>query len=397
MIVTSTNNRQRRNDGGGFSTTAVLKLILSAAAVGAFMNLWAFQSYYSEDDIHLTHHDVDDDVVRPSDNGWRADEIEIREEWERPTDDGWVEDESAVQEEWEPILENNSPSSVDEEDTDDVNTAADDNATEDDKAKTDKTDDKDTEQLSPFYSSKSCFKARSNTVPEHLYGKLQKPYFNLGFPKMGTSSLHKFFQCGGLDSVHYRCTRLDSCARCMRESVEAGGLPLDYCELPPRKIDMYAQMDDGHYFPQIELLDELVDGYPKATLFLTFRSMEKWYNSLRKWPPRRNGPHMNDKLKQHNITGFPSGVGNNVDEFADWYCNHVDRVRDIAASNPSLTLVEVDIEDSTIAKRMSDMFDIDESCWGHTNVNPIANPDLDLSEVQVSQKYNQIVNKKASD
>ena len=104
---------------------------------------------------------------------------------------------------------------------------------------------------------------------------------------------------------------------------------------------------------------------------------------------------MNDKLRDANITGFPSGVGENVDEFADWYCKHVERVRDIAERN-SIALVEVDIEDSTIAKRMSDMFDIDESCWGHTNANPIANPDLDLSKVQVAQKFVQIAKKEKS-
>eukprot|EP00573_Skeletonema_grethae_P011844 CAMPEP_0201702176 /NCGR_PEP_ID=MMETSP0578-20130828/35407_1 /ASSEMBLY_ACC=CAM_ASM_000663 /TAXON_ID=267565 /ORGANISM="Skeletonema grethea, Strain CCMP 1804" /LENGTH=337 /DNA_ID=CAMNT_0048189657 /DNA_START=213 /DNA_END=1222 /DNA_ORIENTATION=+ len=337
--------------------------------------MWLFYSYYSEEgDIHLTHRDADDDG---DENGWgRADEeISIREEWDHPTEDGWEIEESAISDEWEPILRNKHSTFVNNEAVKDEKTATDDKSNKDEKAK---------EELTPFISTKNCFKARSNTVPDHLYGKLQKPYFNVGFPKTGTSSLHNFFKCGGLDSVHFRCSRIDSCARCMRESVEAGGRPLDLCDLDSRKIDVYAQMDDGMYFPQIELLDELVAGYPNATLFLTFRSMEKWYNSLNKWPPRRNGPHMNDRLKKQNITGFPSGVGENVDEFAEWFCNHVERVRGIVARSPSLTLVEVDIEDSTTAKRMSDMFDIDESCWGHTNANPMSNPGMDLSEVQVA-------------
>jgi hypothetical protein len=346
MIVTRATHRQRRNDL--FSTkAATLKLILAAAAIGTFMNLLLFQRYYSQDDIYLTHYDIDDD------------DAEVQS-----TDDEWNEDGNTIREEWEPIVHvnKNSPPT---------------------------TNDKSSEQRSQF--SSSCLKARNNTVPKHLYGKLQKPYLNLGLPKMGTSSIHNFFECGGLTSVHFRCNRVDSCARCMKHSVEAGGLPLDLCEMPPKEIDVYAQMDDGtQYFPQIELLDELVAGYPKATLFLMFRSTEKWYNSLQKWPPRKNGPHMTDKLRDANITGFPSGVGKTVDEFADWYCKHVERVRDIVARNPSLTLVEVDIEDSTIAKRMSEMFEIDESCWGHSNANPIANPDLNLTEVQVARKFVEI-------
>ncbi len=358
MVVPSTNNRQRRNDVF-FTTAATVKLILSAAAIGTFMNLLLFQRYHSQDDIHLTHYDIDndDEEVQPIDNGWEADG-------------------DTIQEEWVPILDINSPSSVD-----------------DNKTAEQPVHDKTAEQLSQFSSSDSCLKARNNTVPKHLYGKLQKPYLNFGLPKMGTSSIHHFFECGGLASAHFRCNRIHSCARCMKHSVEAGGLPLDLCELRG-EIDVYAQMDDGRYFPQIELLDELVAGYPKATLFLTFRSIEKWYNSLQKWPPRKNGPHMNDKMMKMNITGFPSGVGKNVDEFADWFCKHVERVRDIVARTPSLTLVEVDIEDSTIAKRMSDIFEIDESCWGHSNVNPLANPDVDLSEVQLAPKFVELSNKK---
>lgn len=392
MVVTSANrNRNRRINNDGFSTTTLaLKLFLSAAAIVAVINMWLFYSIYSEEeDIYLTHHDTDDDGDN-NDDGWeRADDFTIREDWDHPSEDGWEAEESAISDEWEPIiLRNKYPTLVNNEAVEDEKTARDSKTNKDEKAK---------QELTPFISTKSCFKARSNTVPDHLYGKLQKPYFNLGFPKTGTSSLHNFFDCGGLDSVHFRCNRIDSCARCMKESVEAGGRPLDLCETGSRKIDVFAQMDNGLYFPQIELLDELVAGYPNATLFLTFRSIEKWYNSLNKWPPRRNGPHMNDKMKKENITGFPSGVGKNVDEFADWFCNHVERVRGIVARSPTLTLVEVDIEDSTIAKRMSDMFDIDESCWGHTNANPMSNPDMDLSEVQVAKKFTEIHNKKSHD
>ena len=350
MRVRSANNVQRRKDP--FSKKAVaLKLAISAAAIVCVINFWLFQSYYTKTDIHVKYNDNDDDTVSLTSGGWGADEATQREEWE-------------------PV------SAFDDADSNDV-------VVEESTAK----DATTKEHLETFQSSESCYKARINTVPHDLYGKLQKPYLNVGFPKMGTNSLHNFFECGGFKSVHYRCSRIDSCARCMRESVEAGGLPLDLCELPPKKIDMYAQMDDGVYFPQIELLQELVTGYPKATLFLTFRPMEKWYNSLKKWPPRPNGPHFNEKLRKANITGFPSGVGKNVDEFSDWYCKHVERVRAIVDQNPSMTLVEVDIEDPTIAKRMSDIFDIDETCWGRSNVNPIANPDLDLSGVQIAKAF----------
>ena len=105
-----------------------------------------------------------------------------------------------------------------------------------------------------------------------------------GFPKMGTSSLHAYFKCGGLKSTHYYYCNDDNtipnkdrlCVSCIKESVKAGLPPLTQCD----NADMYAQLDDGVYFPQIELLEDIVQEYPNATFFLTFRNMEKWYNSL---------------------------------------------------------------------------------------------------------------------
>ncbi|KAL7543581.1 hypothetical protein ACHAXR_013031 [Thalassiosira sp. AJA248-18] len=228
------------------------------------------------------------------------------------------------------------------------------------------------------YSSRACFKARNDTVPASLYHNLPKPFINLGFPKMGTSSLHAFFECGGLKSRHYKCGNKTACGVCTKESVEAGLPPLSLCG----KADMYAQIDNAKYFPQIELLEEFVHGHPNATFFLTFRSMEKWYRSLSQWFK------LDVRLKNYNITGSPSKeTKSNPKEFSDWYCKHVERVRDIVAQNPSHTLVEIDIEDPGMGQRMEDIFGIKKSCWGQTNVNPDIHPELNASEVQFNPMY----------
>ncbi len=151
-----------------------------------------------------------------------------------------------------------------------------------------------------------CLRARNDTVPLSLYRNLPRPYLNLAFPKMGTSTLHHFFDCGGLVSAHFRCPkRVGLCADCVKRSVEDGQLPLTQCG----KVDVFAQMDDGKFFPQIELLDEISRGYPRATFFLMFRSMEKWYHSITHWPPRKNPPHLSDRFKMFNITGAPTSNG----------------------------------------------------------------------------------------
>ncbi|KAL3788952.1 hypothetical protein HJC23_000236 [Cyclotella cryptica] len=244
----------------------------------------------------------------------------------------------------------------------------------------------------------SCLKARKNTVPPSLFGKLPRPFINLGFPKMGTSSLHAFFECGGYKSHHFACgkdaitKRKISCAKCISNSISASKPPLALCE----EADMYAQMDNGTFFPQTELLHQLHEGYPQATFFLTFRNMTKWYHSLSHWPPRPRGPHMDERLQKLDITGFPKGKGKNEEEFTEWYCNHVLRVRELI-ENSDHHLIEVDIEDESTAQSMGDLFGISQGCWGHANVNLNIHPDANTSEVQVSKRQVKLLKRTQDD
>jgi hypothetical protein len=104
--------------------------------------------------------------------------------------------------------------------------------------------------------------------------------------------------------------------------------------------DVHSQLDNGYYFPLIELLEKFVHGHPNATFLLTFRSTDKWYESLTHWPPKPR--NMDTRLKKLNITGSPSNEGeSNPKEFSDWFCKHVERVRDLVAKNPSLHLLKL--------------------------------------------------------
>eukprot|EP01082_Thalassiosira_pseudonana_P005216 g4809.t1 g4809 contig17:93488-94420(+) len=222
------------------------------------------------------------------------------------------------------------------------------------------------------FNGESCFRARNDTIPKNLYGKLQTPYINLGFAKIGTSSIHSFFGCAGYRSTHYRCSVTTSCAECIRQSVEEGLPPLHYCVM----ADVYSQIDDGSHghYPQIEYLKEFVNGYPNATFLLPFRSMEKWYKSMQNWHNQEKG--MDEHLMMANISGLPVGIGRNIEEFSTWWCWHVNRVRELVAQSPSHALVEINLEDASLSERMSDVFDIDESCWGHVNANHELHTDL---------------------
>ena len=120
-----------------------------------------------------------------------------------------------------------------------------------------------------------------------------------------------------------------------------------------------------------------MESYPSgATFFLTFRSMDRWYSSICNWPPNKKLQRMNDRLMHLNITGFPAGRGRDMNEFNDWYCKHVMRVREMVAKYPLHALVEVDIEDPEMGRKLKDMFGIDTGCFGQANVNAHIHPEL---------------------
>lgn len=241
-------------------------------------------------------------------------------------------------------------------------------------------------------SEDNCLRPRSKSIPLSLHTNLTRPYLNLAFPKMGTNTLHYYFQCGGLRSTHFRCNPTVKCAECIKASVDAGQPALSQCG---DEIDAYTQLDDGKYFPQIELLDTLSHDYPNATLLLAFRNMSKWYHSITHWPPRANPPHLSDRLKIFNITGAPPNRGRKYsrhnqqefEEFSEWYCNHVKRVRRLVDKSQSHTLVEIDIEDPQISHHMKNLFGINALCWGQSNVNLNIHPEVNKSDVRKSKHF----------
>lgn len=138
---------------------------------------------------------------------------------------------------------------------------------------------------------------------------------------------------------------------------------------------MYSQIDGTGtggkmYFPQVELLDEIVRAYPNATFFLTFWSMDGWYRSISKWKPNKINKKikfLKDRMAVANITGLPVGL-DGLENFTDFFCNHVRRVREVV---PRDRLVEIDIEDHRrTGPLLPDIFDIDEECWIQMNANP---------------------------
>ena len=196
--------------------------------------------------------------------------------------------------------------------------------------------------------------------------------------KMGSSSIHSYFECGGYKSVHWLCGGR-YCGDCIKESILAGLPPFSS---PDPKCKMnnttsYAQIDRGpENLIQVNYLNEIMSGVPSATFILPFRNMTKWYLSMTNWWSdskqvpfaRTKDNNMRKRFEVANITGLPVGVGRNVSEFSHFYCEYIKRVRKEVAKYPGRhELIEIDIEDPSVGWGMEEAFGVSRTCWGKSN------------------------------
>ncbi len=77
---------------------------------------------------------------------------------------------------------------------------------------------------------------------------------------------------------------------------------------------------------------------------------------------------MRNRFQRANLIGLPTGVGRNVSEFRNFYCEYVTRVREEVAKYPGRhTLIEIDIEDPKVGWQLEGVFGVNRTCWGKKN------------------------------
>ena len=219
--------------------------------------------------------------------------------------------------------------------------------------------------------------------------KALSPFINLGMPKMGSTSLHKYFRCGGFKSSHYMCGN-KMCAVCMKNAIKAGKHPLSFCNNGnnTKFIDAYTQIDMGpEKLIQVKYLSEIISGIPEeATFILPIRNITNWYKSLTNWyggkaAGKSKDDNMRKRFERANIKGLPPGVGRNVTEFSNFYCEYVKRVREEVSKNPRHTLIEIDVEDPTAGEQLEAYLGVNRTCWGQGNANKRNNDAIPLHEL----------------
>lgn len=212
--------------------------------------------------------------------------------------------------------------------------------------------------------------ARSSMTP-----LLPTPIFVVGFPKVGTTSIHAMFTCGGVKSSHYCCCGSNrththcngdvgdgrTFSDCMRANKKTRQPILEGCG----DYEVYAQMDaelgSSIYLPQHFDLELLHDFSPNATFLLNLRPANEWMNSVTHWYG----------LGGRFLTRFKvdtSKVNRNkvLEEIFD---NHTATVREFIQNHPSHHLVEVDISSPSAGETLSRAFGMPSSCWGLHNKN----------------------------
>jgi hypothetical protein len=232
-------------------------------------------------------------------------------------------------------------------------------------------------KLNQAQKTRQCFRPQmdlSSIQPENRHAP-PKPYINIGFPKAGSTSLHGFFECGGINSGHDLCSS-GFCGDCMKNAILQGLPPLKTCG----DYEAFTQLDISSpphprkkqcYWPQIEALEEIHNEAPNATFILNFRNMPNWVRSVQNWRT------LDERIMACNIIGSPAlpspeeSINNNDTSLwlEDFFCSQVERVRDFVAKHPSHALIEVDIEDPSVGEFLSQAFDIDASCWKQSNKN----------------------------
>jgi hypothetical protein len=210
--------------------------------------------------------------------------------------------------------------------------------------------------------------------------KVPLPIFVPSLPKSGTTSIHKYFLCGGQKSAHH-VYKIDGklqnkIGRCVQRNMNRNTPPFDGCG------DYDIWTDTGYvapsyhkgashantteevpcFYPLIEALDQVYEAYPNATMLFVVRNETDWLNSIQEY---HEGFIMN-VWKQCNTRGFPNQDATPHD-FGKFYQWHQRLIRDFAKSHPTITYLEVPLEAESTASALEENIGIPKQCWGHHN------------------------------
>ena len=193
--------------------------------------------------------------------------------------------------------------------------------------------------------------------------KLPTPIFLASLPKSGTTSVWRFFNCGGVWAAH------------LYGKNETGGFLLGQCMKQNSMVKNHSIFEgcgsysvwtdtglvegppaNTCYYPAIEGLDDIYQSHPNATILLLVRDKTSWGRSVKRW---KRGSLV-ARWRRCNLTGFQ---GDSLQQLMSFYEWHKDLVRQFAKEHPSITFLEFSLEDSNLSSLLEESTGISSKCW----------------------------------
>eukprot|EP00537_Pseudo-nitzschia_pungens_P001041 CAMPEP_0172364056 /NCGR_PEP_ID=MMETSP1060-20121228/7271_1 /TAXON_ID=37318 /ORGANISM="Pseudo-nitzschia pungens, Strain cf. cingulata" /LENGTH=400 /DNA_ID=CAMNT_0013086971 /DNA_START=318 /DNA_END=1520 /DNA_ORIENTATION=+ len=229
--------------------------------------------------------------------------------------------------------------------------------------------------------------------------KVPTPIFLLSLPKSGTTTIHQYFQCGlGIGaSAHHRYPykkreKLRYVGATMKDNIENHRPLLSWTAsddddgVEPDVLDQYQVFSDFDLYTgakksihsMIDKLENIAEFYPDATILYLNRDAASWFRSAKKfgtllnhWKNWELSPQVESFFEPTGRDNFPKKNDPAAEDlWVSFYNKYTDKVREFAKDHPSLTYVEIPLDDDTGAA-MEERVGLPKECFGHANLGSL--------------------------
>jgi hypothetical protein len=210
------------------------------------------------------------------------------------------------------------------------------------------------------------------SLPWDDRSSLPTPIISLNLPKTGTTTLTEYFDCGGLVGAHTFVKGSIRIGDCMLDNYVSDEPPFRGCESNAKgqRIQFYADVGvpEPHCFYSSLHdggLEHIAKFHPHATIVVLHRKFEDWYESILKWG---RGRILGRWTKVCRFAGSHSDdmqcLNKDVTCWRSFYNAHTEKIRRFAIDNPSLTYLELELDETT-SSVLESYTGIPSNCFQH--------------------------------
>jgi hypothetical protein len=186
----------------------------------------------------------------------------------------------------------------------------------------------------------------------------------IGFPKSGTSTIHKACDESGLKTAHWK-TASGYCGKLIYDRYLAGQDPLlDFANYDlVAQLDVCRPRDQMNYWPNLDIavLLAIRRYHPECCFILNVRETNKIISSISRWGSLRR------RLTMVDIVGLPAGYGDKDDDLRNWIEGHYGACRAIFGGDKKF--IELQIENENARDKLAKALEVDIRWWGVANEN----------------------------